>query len=180
MNMKEIITPRFMIIAGIILFAAVMRLVPHYPNFTPLAAIALFGGAHLGKRWLAFFVPLFALFISDLIIGFHGFMIPVYVSFALVVLLGNILGKNIKVHTVAGSAVVSSTIFFLITNFAVWAGSPFYPQTLAGLIQSYTMGLPFYHVSMLGDLFYSGVLFGGYYFLQQRYPSLATLKARSY
>ncbi len=177
MNLKEILSTKVLVVSGIILFAAVMRLLPHYPNFTPIAAIALFGGAHLGRKWLAFFVPLFALFISDLFLGFHSFMIPVYVSFMLVVLLGNVLGKNVKVHTVAGSAIASSVLFFLITNFAVWAGSPFYPQTFAGLMQSYTMAIPFFHSSLLGDLFYSGVFFGGFYLLQQRYPSLAVIKS---
>lgn len=177
MNIKNILTPKVLIVSGIILFAAVMRLVPHYPNFTPIAAIALFGGAHLGRKWLAFFVPLFALFISDLIIGFHGFMIPVYVSFLLVVLLGNVLGKNIKVHTVLGASVSSSLLFFLITNFAVWAGSPFYPQTFGGLMQSYTMAIPFFHSTLLGDLFYNTVFFGSFYLIQQRYPALQWSKA---
>ncbi|TVQ12296.1 MAG: hypothetical protein EA361_11240 [Bacteroidetes bacterium] len=153
-----------------------MRLVPHYPNFTPIAAIALFGGAHLGRKWLAFFIPLFALFVSDMIIGFHGFMIPVYVSFALVVLLGQLMKNNVRVSTVLGGALASSVLFFLITNFAVWAGSPFYPQTFAGLMQSYTMAIPFFHSSVLGDLFYSGVFFGGFYLVQQKYPSLSHIK----
>ncbi len=177
MNLKEIVSPKVLVIAGIILFAAVMRLIPHYPNFTPIAAIALFGGAHLGKKWLAFFIPLFALFISDMIIGFHGFMIPVYVSFALVVLLGQLMRNNVRLHTVLGGAIASSVLFFLITNFAVWAGSPFYPQTFTGLMQSYTMAIPFFHSSVLGDLFYSGVFFGSFYLLQQKYPELAKIRA---
>lgn len=177
MNLKEILSPKVLVVAGIILMAAIMRLIPHYPNFTPIAAIALFGGAHLGKKWLSFFVPLFALLVSDLIIGFHGFMIPVYVSFALVVLLGGILRGRIKVHSIIGASVASSLLFFLITNFAVWAGSPYYPQTFAGLMQSYTMAIPFFHSSLLGDLFYSGVFFGGYYMLTLRYPRLIDIKA---
>ncbi len=176
MNLKKIFTPKVLIVTGIILFAAVMRLVPHYPNFTPIAAIALFGGAQMGRKWLAFFVPLFALFISDLLIGFHGFMVPVYISFALVVLLGNLMRNNIKIATVLGGAVASSVLFFLITNFAVWAGSPFYPQTFSGLMQSYTMAIPFFHSSLLGDLFYSSVLFGSFYFLKQHYPALSSIK----
>ncbi len=177
MNLKEIFSPKVLVIAGIILFAAIMRLVPHYPNFTPIAAIALFGGAHLGRKWLAFFIPLFALFVSDMIIGFHGFMIPVYVSFALVVLLGQLMKNNVRFHTILGGAFASSILFFLITNFAVWVGSPFYPQTFAGLMQSYTMAIPFFHSSVLGDLFYSGVFFGGFYLIQQKYPTLAKIKA---
>ncbi len=177
MDLKKIFTPRVIVVTGIILFAAVMRLVPHYPNFTPIAAIALFGGAHMGRKWLAFFIPFFALFISDLIIGFHGFMIPVYISFALVVLLGNLMRNNIKKGTVIGGALASSLLFFILTNFAVWAGSPFYPQTFSGLMQSYTMAIPFFHATVLGDLFYSGVFFGGFYLLQQRYPALAAVKS---
>ena len=169
---SKFVTPKLMIVSGIIIFAALMRLVPHYPNFTPVAALALFGGAHLGKRWLAFVIPLAAMFLSDLFLGFHNFMIPVYVSFLLVVLLGTLLRNNIKIVTVAGGAIAGSILFFLITNFAVWAGSPFYPQTFAGLMQSYTMAIPFFHSSLLGDLFFSGVFFGGFYLVQNYYPSL--------
>ena len=169
---SRIFTPKVLIVAGIILFAAIMRLVPHYPNFTPVAALALFGGAHLGRRWLAFMVPLAAMFFSDLFLGFHGFMVPVYVSFALVVFLGTLVGKNIKIATVIGGALAGSLLFFLITNFAVWAGSPYYPQSFAGLMQSYTMAIPFFHTSLLGDLFYSGVFFGSFYLVQQYYPAL--------
>lgn len=176
MDLKKFFTPKVLVVTGIILFAAIMRLVPHYPNFTPIAAIALFGGAQMGRKWLAFFVPLFALFISDLLIGFHGFMVPVYISFALVVLLGNLMRNNIKIATVLGGAVASSLIFFLITNFAVWAGSPYYPQTFSGLMQSYMMAIPFFHSSLLGDLFYSSVFFGAFYLLKQKYPSLSMVK----
>jgi hypothetical protein len=171
MNLK-IFTPKVLIVTGIILFAAIMRLLPHYPNFTPVAALALFGGAHFGKRWLAFLVPLAALFLSDLFLGFHGFMVPVYLSFALVVLLGTLIRNNVRIATLIGGAMAGSVLFFLITNFAVWMGSPFYPQTFAGLLQSYTMAIPFFHTSLLGDLFYSGVFFGGFYLVQQYYPSL--------
>ncbi len=79
MNWKAI-TPKVLVVTLIIVFAAGMRLIPHYPNFTPIAAIALFGGAHLGKRWLAFAVPLAALLISDIFLGFHNMMIPVYLA----------------------------------------------------------------------------------------------------
>lgn len=178
MKLNEIFTPKLIVIAFIILFAAVMRLVPHYPNFTPIAAIALFAGAHLGKRWLSFFVPLFALFISDLILGFHSFMIPVYLSFALVVLLGSGIENKIRIPTVLGASVASSLLFFLITNFAVWAMSPYYPQTFAGLMQSFTMAIPFFHTSLLGDLFYNALFFGGFYLLQVRYPSLVSVKVK--
>lgn len=173
MNWK-IFTPKVMVVAGIILFAAIMRLLPHYPNFTPIAAIALFGGAHLGKRFLAFFIPLFALFISDLILGFHGFMLPVYISFMLVVLLGQLMKNNVRIVPVAGAAVASATVFFLVTNFAVWLTTPYYGPGFNGLMACYTAALPFFHTSMLGDLFYSAVFFGGFYLVKLRFPLLQT------
>lgn len=178
MNWKAL-TPKVMVISGIVLFAALMRLVPHYPNFTPIAAIALFGGAHFGRRWLALFVPLFALFISDAILGFHGFMIPVYFAFALVVGLGTLLRNRVRISTVVGASLAGSLLFFLITNFAVWAGSPFYAQSFGGLVSCYIAAIPFYHTSLLGDLFYSGVFFGSYYFASQRFPVLKDIKAPS-
>jgi hypothetical protein len=171
MNTK-LLNTRLLVIGSIILFAAVMRLLPHYPNFTPVAAIALFGGAHFSKRWLAFLVPLLALFVSDMIIGFHSFMLPVYLSFGLVVLLGGLLKGRIRPVTVIAGSLGASLLFFLITNFAVWIGSPYYPQTFAGLLSCYGMAIPFYHSGMLGDLFYSGVFFGGYYLVELRYPVL--------
>ncbi len=174
---SKIFTPKVLLVGSIILFAAIMRLVPHYPNFTPVAAIALFGGAHLGKRWLSFLIPLTALFISDLIIGFHGFMLPVYASFILVVLLGNLLKNNIKIHTGAGASLAASTLFFLVTNFSVWLVAPYYPANFAGLMASYSAGLPFFYSGMLGDLFYSTVFFGGFYFIQQHVPVFKTQKA---
>ena len=169
---RKVLSPKILIISGIILFAAMMRLVPHYPNFTPIAAIALFGGAHFGKRWLAFFVPLFALFISDLFLGFHGMMVAVYISFALVVGIGTLLRNRIRIAPVLGATIGGSLLFYLVTNFAVWAGSPFYPQSFGGLISCYVAALPFFHSSLLGDLFYSGVFFGGYYLAEQYYPAL--------
>ncbi len=173
---NKILTPKLLIVTGIILFAAIMRLIPHYPNFTPVAAIALFGGAHLGKRWLSFLIPIVALFISDLIIGFHGFMLPVYASFIMVVFLGNFLRNNVKVHTVAVASIAASALFFLITNFAVWLITPYYPAGFGGLMASYAAGLPFFYSGLLGDLFYSAVFFGGFYLVQQHVPVLKTQK----
>ncbi len=171
MNWKAI-TPKVLVVTLIIVFAALMRLIPHYPNFTPIAAIALFGGAHLGKRWLAFAVPITALFVSDLFLGFHNTMIAVYLGFVLIVLLGTRMHNNVKVPYVIGGSLLGSLSFYLITNFAVWAFTPYYPLTWQGLMTSYTMAIPFFHAGLLGDLFYNSILFGGFYFLQQRYPAL--------
>ncbi len=176
MNWKSI-SPKILVIAGLILFAALMRLVPHYPNFTPVAAIALFGGAHLGRRWLAFMIPITALLVSDLFLGFHHMMIPVYVGFALIVLLGSLMHNKVRVPYVLGGSVAGSLVFFLVTNFAVWAMTPYYPGNFQGLVTSYTMAIPFFHTSLLGDLFYNTMLFGSFYLVKQWYPALSELRS---
>lgn len=170
MNLKKI-NPGIAFIGGVILFGAIMRLVPHWPNFTPIAAMALFGGATIRKKHLAFLIPLAALFISDLFLGFHKWMIAVYISFALVVLMGFLLQNRIKIGSVLIATLGSSVLFFIITNFAMWIGSPFYPQNMAGLIECYTLAIPFFNNGVIGDLFYSGIFFGSYYLVQQRYPA---------
>lgn len=179
---KKTFTPRFTVIAAIILAAALFRLVPHWPNFTPVAAIALFGGACLNKKYLAFLVPLIALFISDLFLGFHSMMGWVYAGFMITVGIGLLLKRNINLFNVAGASLLSSVLFFLVTNFGAWLASPLYPDTFAGLIQCYIAGLVFfndgsYGISfflneVLGSLFYNTVLFGSLYLLGQRFPAL--------
>jgi len=172
MNNKTL-SPRFFFIISVIISGAAFRLIPHWPNFTPIAAIALFGGTYFNKKYLAFLIPLAALFISDMILGFHSFMIPVYVGFAIIVGIGFMLRSRVKIGSLLLASVSSSVIFFLITNFAVWIGSPFYPQNIAGLLDSYTAGLPFLNNSVLGDLFYNTLFFGAFYLAQQRFPVLA-------
>lgn len=176
MNWK-FITPKFLVVTGLILFATLMRLLPHYPNFTPVAAIALFAGAHLGRRWLAYMIPMVVLLISDLFLGFHQMMIPVYLGFALIVLLGSLMHQRVRAQYVIGGSLAGSLLFFLITNFGVWALTPYYPNTFQGLITSYTMAIPFFHSSLLGDLFYNGLLFGSFYLITQRYPALSELRS---
>ena len=180
--MKKLLSPRFIFIISIVLFGAVMRLIPHWPNFTPIAAIALFGGTYFTKKYLAFIIPFAALLLSDLIIGFHNDMIAVYASFAIVVVLGFYLRKNIKIGSVLGASIGSSIIFFLITNFAAWLGNPLYPQSFIGLIESYTAGLMFFNDgsygisyflnSVLGGVFFNAVFFGSFYLAQQKFQFL--------
>lgn len=175
-------TSRFLVILGLILTAAAFRLVPHWPNVTPIAAMALFGGAYLGRNYLAFLVPLAAMFISDLFLGFHSSMIAVYAAFAVTVLIGMTLSRKPRVLNIAMASVGSTLLFFLLTNFAAWIGSPFYPQSFAGLMECYAAGLAFlndgngisfFMNSLLGDLFYNTVLFGSFYLISLRFPALA-------
>lgn len=174
---SKIFTPRFIFIAVLIFVAAAFRLFTNVPNFTPIAAIALFAGAYASKKSYAFLLPFAALFLTDLIIGFHSLMLAVYLSFALTVGIGILIRKNVKILTVIGGAISSAVLFFIVTNFAVWVTTPYYTKDIAGLIHCYTMAIPFFHNAILGDLFYSGVLFSAFYFARLRFPVLAKQKA---
>ncbi len=165
--------PRFIVLSGMILAAAASRLVPHLPNFTPLAAMALFGGAHFADKRVAFGIPLAALLLSDAVIGFHSGLLSVYGSFALIVVLGLRLKSNRAMLPVAGTALIGSCLFFVITNFAVWASGALYPVTLAGFVDCYVAAIPFFGNTLAGDAFYAAVLFGGFALAEKRWPILA-------
>jgi hypothetical protein len=151
----------FLIGFALILAAALSRLLPHPDNFTPVMAIALAGGVYLDKR-LALIIPLAALIISDIFIGFHNTIFFVYGSFVLIGCLGLWLKSHKRLLTILGTALLSSFLFFIITNFGVWitGGGWFYPKTWQGLIECYTLAIPFFRNTIAGDLVYTGVLFG--------------------
>ena len=163
---------RYLVLVGFILTAAALRLVPHPPNFTPIAALALFGGAHFSHRWAALGVPLAALLIGDLIIGFHVTMPVVYVSFALVVGLGRWLRPGQGILPVTGAVLAASILFFILTNFGVWVLLSSYPKTLAGLGACYTAALPFFGNTLMGTAFYTAALFGGFALAGRGFPVL--------
>jgi hypothetical protein len=154
---------------NIIMFAALVaigvfgRLLPHAWNFTPLIATTIFAGVYLGKKY-AFFLPIITMLISDTVVGFYDpkIMLSVYFSFAIAGLIGYCFAKNKKINNLALSAFASSTIFFLITNAAVWFFGNMYSISLNGLFQSYLAGIPFYRNMMLGDITYTIVLFSAY------------------
>ncbi len=147
----------------VVLAAALLRIFPHPPNFAPIGGLALFSGARLDKKQ-AFILPLAAMFVSDLFLGFHSTMIYVYVSFALIVLIGMRL-KKIKLANLFLASLSSSILFYLITNFGVWASTNIYAKNFSGLINSYLMGLPFFRNTIFGDLFYTIFFFYGYEYL---------------
>ena len=148
---------------AIILLAVVVRLIPHAPNFAPIGGLALFSGSHFKKK-IALTIPLAAMFISDIFLGFHKTIPYVYLSFIIIALIGSLINKD-KWQTLLKASLVSSVIFFLITNFGVWATGTMYQKNLGGLLQSYVMGLPFFRNTILSDLFYSFSFFYGYRFL---------------
>ncbi|RPI05944.1 MAG: hypothetical protein EHM64_04700 [Ignavibacteriae bacterium] len=151
----------------LILAAALSRLLPHPDNFTPIAAIALAGGVYIDKRF-SLVITMAALLISDLFIGLHNTMIFVYGSFILIGFLGIWLKSHKKPVPILGATLFSSVLFFVITNFGVWltGGGWFYPKTVQGLIECYTLALPFFRNTIVGDLAYTAVLFGLFEFVQ--------------
>jgi Family of unknown function (DUF6580) len=165
---------RVMLVVSIIISAALSRLLPHVPNVTPITAVALFSGAYLADRRLAFLVPLAAMFVSDLILGFYGpgEMASVYLSFALVVALGLWVGQKRSALRIGSAAITASLLFFAITNFAVWAFGTLYPKSGAGLMECYIAALPFFRHTLAGDLSYTLLVFGGFALLERNVPVL--------
>lgn len=175
---------RFLLV--LIVLAALSRLVPHPPNFTPITAVALFGAARLANRWCAFLVPLAAMLLSDLALdvvvrcdvypgwmaqtrGLHSGSWVIYGTMALVTVLGFTLrGKNSPL-AIGGTTLAGSVIFFVVTNFAVWAAGELYPRTLAGLSQCYVAGIPYFGRSLASDFLYVGLLFGSFAWVESKY-----------
>lgn len=176
-EMIKKITPNFLVLTLMVFAAAFVRLIPHPPNFAPIAAMALFGGAYFNKKSFAFAVPLAAMFLTDAIIGFHSGMWIVYLSFALIVVIGMLMIKKVSVKNVVLASVTASISFFIITNFGVWAFGAMYPKNIAGLIECYVAAIPFIQNTLIGDLFFSGIMFGAYEFAKTKIPVLSEAKA---
>ena len=148
--------------ALLIVVAAFSRLLPHPANFTAVGAIALFGGVYLDKKF-AIVVPLLAMLASDALIGFYAGMYWVYGGFVLVGLVGIWLRNHRKPVMILGATVVSSIIFFVITNFGVWmTPDSMYVQTWGGLLECYVAAIPFFRNSIAGDVVFVTVMFGAY------------------
>jgi len=161
--------PRQLTIASMILFAAISRLIPHPWNFSPVAAMALFGGATFTDKRLAFLVPLGAVFLSDIFIGFYREIPFIYMSYAVIVGIGMLLKKRKSPSLVTAAALASSLSFFLITNFVTWVFVDIYPRTFAGLMACFTAGIPYFRSTIISDLFFSFILFGTFYLAEKRF-----------
>jgi hypothetical protein len=171
-------TPRFFTLVGMIIFAALARLLPHPWNFTPVAAMALFGGAQFESKAMGFVVPFGALFLSDILLGPHPTFFFVYGAFALTVLIGFSLRGKPSVSGIALAALSSSLSFFLITNFGHWMVSFDYPKTFSGLMVCYSAAIPFFRNTLAGDFFYTAILFGLMTMAERRFPALQPAAAR--
>ena len=155
------------LVVSLLLLALFGRLLPHPPNFTPLLAVALFGGAML-PRHLAYGVPLLAMAASDLLLGysFDETTVAVYGSFLVIVGAGRWLAQSRTLGRTVAAVLGGSLLFYVVTNFAVWLGNThgMYEHSAAGLAQCYVMALPFFRNALAGDLVWTAVLFGVYGF----------------
>ncbi|MGB0917324.1 MAG: DUF6580 family putative transport protein [Flavobacteriales bacterium] len=167
------INSRNIFILVLILLVAGLRIAGVLPyNFTPVAAIALFGAAMFSNRALGFILPLAIMFVSDMFIGLHSSMIAVYGAFVGVAFIGQWVRKNPTMLKALGGALAGSILFFLVTNAAAWLVMPEYTKDFSGLMASYAAGIPFYRGTLAGDLLFTTVLFGSYKLAGYRFPTL--------
>lgn len=161
---------RNLLIVAMILFAGVIRIIPHPWNLAPVGAMALFSGAVIRNRVMAFAIPLLALLAGDLFIGFHILMPVVYASFLLSILIGWWLRERRTAPRIGGAVLFGAVQFFVITNFGVWMFLNSYPRTFSGLVACYVAGLPYFWNTLAGDTFFSAALFGAWYLAERAYP----------
>lgn len=148
------------------------RFIPHAPNMAPIAAVAIFAGAVLPRKY-ALVAPMAAIIISDLFIGLHSTIFWTWGSFALIALISSgYLREKINVANTLAVTLSGSVVFYILTNFGVWLQTGMYQPTLNGLIQSYINALPFFRNTLIGDLIYVGVLFGAFYLAQAGFKAL--------
>jgi hypothetical protein len=146
---------------ALVVFGVAMRFLPHPANLAPVGAIALFGGAILPRK-LAWWLPLAIMIISDYFIGFYSGIGFVWLSFLLIGLYGMLLRGQGTLARIGLGALGSSVLFFLVSNFGVWLQGHMYPLTWSGLVECYTMALPFFRNTFFGDVLYGSLLFGAW------------------
>jgi hypothetical protein len=160
-KMSKTLNINLLIVLVLIAFGVMLRFMPHPANFAPITAIAIFGGAMLPLRF-GVWVPLGAMVVSDFFIGFHPLVSVTWGCFLLIAVASSVWMKKRNIVRGVSLVLASSVLFFVVTNFAVWLTSGLYPITLNGLVNCYYMALPFFRNSLLGDIFYTAVIFSLY------------------
>jgi hypothetical protein len=182
----KIINLKLPVLCALLLLTVASRLISHPANFAPMGAMALFGAAYFNRKYVAILLPILATWLSDLFINnviyaeyypnftwfYEGFYWQ-YVTYVLIGLIGLLILKKVNPKRVLTGGIVSTFLFFIVTNFGCWIGSTYYLQNFAGLIECYAMGIPFLKGTLLGDLFYCGILFGSFEFIKIKVPALA-------
>jgi len=169
----NLVRPRTAVVAAIVVAGAALRVAPHPMNFTPIGALALFGGAYFTTKRTAIVVPLLSLLAGDIFIGFHRVIPYVYASFLISVVLGFWLRRRKSAARIGAATLAGAIQFFLVSNFALWAsGIGSFSRDVSGLITCYARGVPLFWSTLAGDAFYAAVLFGGMTLAEKRFPSL--------
>lgn len=197
MSIKNL-QPRFFVLLLFILTAGVLRItaagqITPFSNFSPVGAMALFGGAYFADKWKSFVFPLLTLFLSDVIMMqtiyrsygdgallFEGWY-WVYLGFAAMVLIGQVVIRKVRVTNVLIACVLAAVAHWLLSDFGTWMSSTSYDVTTGqpytkdwqGLIRCYTLGLPFLKNTLLSNVVYSGIFFGLFELMQRNIPALA-------
>lgn len=185
--------PRTVILLLIIIFASIIRIAAPFSdnfkdiaNFSAVGAITLFGGAYFNNNLKAFGFPLLILFLSDLFLGltiykeygmFYTGWYWTYIAFALMVLAGRTIMKKVNVQSFLGATLSIVLIHWIVTDFGVWFGSTYYPQTLAGFWLCLVNAIPFELKFLYGTLTYGAVMFGAFELLKVKYPYLRLAKS---
>ena len=149
------------LLAVFVIFAAFLRVIPHPLNFTPVTSLALFSGVMFSRKWMSVGIPLVAMILSDMVLGFYSISLWVYIAFISITIFGWFINKmNIN------SILLSSIIFFIVSNFGVWVLG--YPHTIEGILLCYIMAIPFFGYSIIGDLFWGFVIKFSYKFVENK------------
>jgi hypothetical protein len=172
LSQNENLLYRLLLALGIIALAAALRIAPHPWNFTPVGAMALFSGAVIKNRRLSFLVPLLALFVGDIFIGFHKLVPIVYASFLLSVAIGFWLRDRRTVTRISLATALGAVQFFIVVDLGVWAFMPTYPHTWQGLLACYVAAIPFLWNMLAGDAIYAVLFFGTFALAERLFPAL--------
>ncbi len=162
--MKRTTAVSIAVFAVLVALCVTARFLPHPPNFTPIAAAAMFAGFFFGSLWVAVALPIAVMLATDVFLGMHlpGVMITVYVALVAPVLWRGLLRRSLTPLKVGSAAVGNSLLFFGATNLAHWYFGPWFPHTPTGLLECFVAALPFLKYSLAGDLMWSAALFGTY------------------
>jgi len=156
-----------LIITGFIILGVLTRIIPHPPNFTAVGAVALFGGAFFSNKKLSFLIPISIMLISDLILG-YSMSLAVYISFMIMVCCGFFLKQNQNGLRIINITILGSLIFFIVTNLSVFLTSSLYPKNIIGLIECYTLAIPFFLNTIIGNIIYTLIMFYGFNAIQSK------------
>tara|TARA_B100000029_G_scaffold497730_1_gene565638 strand:- start:2541 stop:3053 length:513 start_codon:yes stop_codon:yes gene_type:complete len=159
---------KVILLCFVIFLVSLTRVFPHPPNFTPILALAIFGGMYLPNKLTALSIPIIAMFLSDLIIGFHSQIYAVYLSIIILSFLGNMIEKK-NIFNLSILGISGSLLFFILTNFSVWLTEGLYTLNITGLIQCYIMAIPFFHNTLISTIIFLIALFTGYSLIEKKF-----------